>query len=296
MASAPCPSCGSADVRRADDGKHRCNVCDAAFLVDASGKVTTLTAGRPVKTASSPVWRYVGALVAAVAIGGAWWLANPPGEAGPTVGGEPVLSVNIPEKKRGASLKIEDVREGRTADDRPFWIMTVRNDGSRPLRNPSVVVQLYDNRGTPAGTVEAHALVDVLEPGAESALLALDDRPAHHARSEVDAAPLDPAPKRATMTALMVRTTGVTPNGNSTDISGEVVNTLDQDMALSDIVVVGRTMQGKPVAWARSQAAVDVISPGQTVKFDLRVGEIQVEAPAAWTAYAMAKAVLPAAE
>lgn len=293
MSSSPCPSCASSDVRRTDNGLLRCNVCDALYKVDEAGEVTVVEAGRQVAPAGPAIPAWVGAAAALVALAlvlGAMWALRPTAEEEL----QPALAVVAPEQKRGMALTIDNVREGRTQDDRPFWLMTLHNDGSRPLRSPAAIVRLYDSNGAVAGEVRASAWTDVLEPGGDVAVIGIGEQAARHDRSEVVPDKLSAAPRDAQTTALMVRTTGISNLPDATVIQGEVLNSRDEPMSLSSVVVVGRTMEGRPVAWAEGMPKELKLAPGAKTTFEVRVVDLRVDQPDAWTAYARAKADKPA--
>ncbi len=288
MSSAPCPSCGSTDVRRTDSGEARCNVCDALFRVDADGTVQVLAAGRPVAPKASG-----GARAALIALGvlglglalGVLWTLRPVQDEEIA----PAIAVNVPEKKHGVSLKVEALREGRTKDEHAFWMITLHNDGARAIRNPAAVVRLYDANNAAVGEVRANAWTDVLEPGEDVVVLGMDDRTVRHTRSEVDVVDPTPAPRGAKTTALMLRTTSFAKQGGATVVHGEVTNNRDQAMRLSSVQVVGRTREGRAVAFGAGAPQSLTLEPGATTTFEVRVEDIVVDLPDAWTAYAVAK-------
>lgn len=293
MSSAPCPSCGSVDVRRTDSGEARCNVCDALFRVDEQGAVHLLAAGRPVALLSPARPRWGVAALAVLGLGLALatlWAMRPVSdeESERTPASDPSL------KKKGVSLQIGAMREGRTPDDHAFWIITLHNDGARPVRNPAAIVHLYDDNNTAVGEVRANGWTDVLEPGDEVVVLGLDDRTVRHARAEVVAAEPTPAPHGAKTTALMLRTTSVTKDGDATVVHGEVTNTRDQPMRLSSVQVVGRTREGRPVAFGAGAPKELTLAPGAATSFEVRIEDLRVDIPDAWTAYAVAKPDAPA--
>lgn len=288
LSSAPCPSCGSADVRRAESGDLRCNVCDALFRVDERGGVQVIEAGRPVAPQGSSRARMAWIGLAVVGLGlalGALWTMRPVLDETT----EPSLAVNVAEKKRGVSLKIDAIREGRTKDDHAFWIMTLHNDGARAVRSPAAIIRLYDANNAPAGEVRANAWTDVLEPGEDVVVLGLDDRPVRHSRSEADVVEPIAAPRGATTTALMLRTTSVAKEGDVTVVHGEISNTHDQAMRLSSVQVVGRTREGRPVAFGAGKPAALLLEPGASTTFEVRVDDLRVDVPDAYTAYAVTK-------
>jgi hypothetical protein len=288
MSSAPCPSCGSADVRRTDSGEARCNVCDALFRVDEAGVAQLLQPGRPASPKAAggpkPAWVALGVLGLGLALGVLWTLRPVVDEQT-----EPSLAVNVPEKKHGVALTIDSLREGRTKDDHAFWLMTLHNDGARAIRNPAALVRLYDANNTAVGEVRANAWTDVLEPGEDVVVLAVDERPVRHTRSEVDVAEPTPAPRGAKTTALMLRTTSVAKEGDATVVHGEVTNNRDQAMRLSSVQVVGRTREGRPVAFGAGAPEDLTLVPGASTAFEVRVDDVRVDLPDVWTAYAVAK-------
>lgn len=287
MRSSPCPSCGSADVRRVDGDQERCNACDALFTVAGDGTVRVQEAGRPVATRAPggrpAAWLAVAVIGLGLA-GAVFWTLRPVEDDAPS------LAVNVPAKQNGLSLKIDHVREGRSADDHAFWIMTLRNDGTRPIRTPAAVVHLYDSNGASAGDVRANAWTDVLEPGAEVAVLGLDTRANGHDRAEVDVDTVTPAPRDARTTQLMLKTTSVVDSSDGAVIQGEIHNTLDHAVRLGAVQVVGRSREGRPVAWAEGQPKELSLAPGASTTFEARAGDLRVDKPDSWTAYVVAKA------
>lgn len=292
--SAACPSCGSLDVRRVESVSWRCNACDALYDVAEDGAVTVREAGRrPSPAAAAPAaagtsWGRLLGVAAVWVFGGLAVLLYLQPTPAPLPEG-PEVAVVAPGKVRGMSLAVEDIREGRVDGDTPFWLMTLRNNGTRTLRSPSVIVRLYDERGASVGQLTAASWVDVLAPGEETYALAHDDRPARHTRVELDPDTLTAAPEGSKAQQMFVKADAPSPEGDASVISGEVMNTLEVAMRVGSVVVVGRSEDGKPVSWGEGPADAETLAPEGKTRFKVPGFRFKVEEPFAWTAYARAK-------
>ena len=288
MSATPCPICSSRDLRRVDDA-WRCNRCDTLFAV-TEGRTIVRIAGEAPPVASSS--GRVGAMLAAtLVVGGAglWWSQRAPSPA-PVEAmsqAEPPRQRPRPEpRERLPRIELPHIVPGTLDDGTMYWLVTYRNLGVDAIENLSIVAQFYDG-GTLTGEFRGEAPVLQLGPDDDTIVLVVAEDPPAHTRVEVAADP----PRFAKMTEGTVNlgTDGVhletTRSGEQ--LTGRIRNPHGFKVKVTEVVVVGRDRNGRPVAWAPAGPDEPFLRAGDETIFEARPGIYQIAEPAVWTAFAV---------
>ncbi|MCB9665835.1 MAG: hypothetical protein H6732_17125 [Alphaproteobacteria bacterium] len=286
-----CPVCGSADARRVEEARWRCNACDTLWRMDGSVPVVEI-AGTPVRDPGAR-----GLLVPAAAgvalvalLGGLLWLAwpEPPPPPGPPPGEVTRKILDRSAIQRHPEIELPATREGVDAEGRTFWLVTYRNLDEVPIARPTVVASLYDAQGKLLSSPEGKSLLPELGPSEDTVVLVRSDVGEFH-HAEVLATTPVVARQEPTLVRVGVDRLEVRKPKDRAVLEGSLLNLVSQQVRVTRVEAVGRTVHGDPVAFARFDPVELILGPDDREPITLPVGDLLVETPTYWTGYAVAE-------
>ncbi len=303
-----CPRCLSSSCAPIDPLHYRCAHCQTVFLRDAPPpRQDAPPVPPPVPYYAPPQASSHGPLLALAAIavltlllmgaGAAFFLAHRPAPRGVPAAGRPVQPVSVVETPAVPAVatpvpraQLDAVRQGKSLTS-PFWLATYKNVGTVPIARPAARVSLFDASGHRVGEQSGYGKVSTLGPGQSTPILVLYMQAPTFARADVK--PIDPeAPTYddGEVPVSITEQSVAPPVYGQVAVVGTVKNSTAGTVKFVHVVVEGVDGAGAIVSLADGYATTTTLGAGAASGFNVSTGTFQVEVPAKYRVFAVARA------
>jgi len=311
-----CPSCGSSVIESKSESIAECSHCGSKLLIKNKSKL-------PIKGVLSLLL-----LVLITIIATSWKFYNnapqdtkseiskPTNEVTKALNKNNTLKVkfNMPkidtEEMRNVQINYNENKytsieqpkitiisqvEGATINGGVFWIVVIRNDSTRTVMRPGVVISLFNDEGIRIEEQKGWAKLGYLLPGKQTeALVFIANFPEKIAKSEMVAvakfaSEYDTFPEDIEVLNFVVNSKNGDNNSKNVSIVGDVINNYNFQVDFVNVVAVAKDINGTAIGLADAFVTHSSMPAKTQSGFKVTTGTFIAKPPASWSLWAIGR-------
>jgi hypothetical protein len=163
-----------------------------------------------------------------------------------------------------------------------FWLIPYTNEGTSPIARPQVMVRTYSDLDELMAEETGFAQIDRLDPGKTAIVLVLAQSEMKFSRFEVSPAEPKIASWEKIQAATVTEWREEKPDIGLSKIAGMAKNEWTGTLSFVIVEALGRNAAGEVVAYSNGYLNDSDLDPGESSGFALTLGVWEAEPPVRW--------------